>query len=90
MSCRVLGRRVEQAVLAEIVLQARAAGITTLEGIYRPTDRNEMVRDHYAKLGFVSLDDGTDGSSRWALRTDVELEEQPMMVQREEPQLEPV
>ena len=89
MSCRVLGRRVEQAVLAEIVLQARAAGITTLEGIYRPTDRNEMVRDHYAKLGFVRLDDGTDGSSRWALRTDVELEEQPMMVQREEPQLEP-
>jgi predicted enzyme involved in methoxymalonyl-ACP biosynthesis len=89
MSCRVLGRRVEQAVLAEIVLRARAAGITTLEGIYRPTDRNEMVRDHYAKLGFVRLDDGTDGSSRWALRTDVELEEQPMIVQREEPQLEP-
>ncbi|MCC8935234.1 HAD-IIIC family phosphatase [Bradyrhizobium sp. Arg68] len=89
MSCRVLGRCVEQAVLAEIVLQARAAGVTTLEGVYLPTDRNEMVRDHYGKLGFVRLDDGADGSSRWALRTDVELEALPMTVQREEKQFEP-
>jgi FkbH-like protein len=88
MSCRVLGRRMEQAVLAEIVLRARAAGIATLEGIYLPTDRNEMVRDHYAKLGFTLLDDGPDGSSRWELPTDVQLEELPMTVQREERQLE--
>jgi FkbH-like protein len=84
MSCRVLGRCVEQAVLAEIVLQARAASITTLEGIHLPTDRNEMVREHYGKLGFTRFDDGADGSSRWELRTDVELEDLPMTVQREE------
>ena len=89
MSCRVLGRCVEQAVLAEIVLQARAAGITTLEGIYLPTDRNEMVCEHYGKLGFTRLDDGADGSSRWELRTDVELEDLPMAVQRELKQFEP-
>ena len=51
MSCRVLGRCVEQAVLAEILFRARAAGITTLEGVYVPTDRNEMVREHYGKAG---------------------------------------
>jgi FkbH-like protein len=89
MSCRVLGRCVEQAVLAEIVFRARAAGITTLEGIYLPTDRNEMVREHYGKLGFTGLDDGVDGSSHWGLRTDIAFEELPMTVQREEQQLEP-
>ena len=67
MSCRVLGRCVEQAVLAEILFQARSAGITTLEGVYVPTDRNEMVREHYGKLGFKQIDDDTDGSSRWEL-----------------------
>lgn len=89
MSCRVLGRCVEQAVLAEIVLRARAAGITTLEGIYLRTDRNEMVRDHYGKLGFTRLDNGADGSSRWELCTDVELQDLPMAVQRDERQFEP-
>jgi FkbH-like protein len=89
MSCRVLGRRVEQAVLAEIVLRVRAVGITTLEGIYLPTDRNDMVREHYGKLGFTRLDDGPDGSSRWEFRTDVELGDLPMTVQREEKQFEP-
>lgn len=89
MSCRVLGRCVEQAVLAEIVLRARAAGITTLEGLYLPTDRNEMVREHYGKLGFTRIDDSTDGRSRWQLRTDGELEDLPLTVQREEKQFEP-
>jgi len=48
-----------------------------------------MVREHYDKLGFSRVDDGADGNSRWELRTDVELEELPMTVQREERHLEP-
>ena len=89
MSCRVLGRSVEQAILGEILFRARVLGITTLEGVYISTDRNEMVREHYDKLGFSRVDDGADGNSRWELRTDVELEELPMTVQREERHLEP-
>jgi FkbH-like protein len=88
MSCRVLGRGVEQAVLAEIVRRARAAGIETLEGLYLPTDRNEMVREHYGKLGFMRLDDGSDASTRWKLDTNVELEELPMTVELEESQFD--
>lgn len=89
MSCRVLGRCVEQAVLAEILFRARAAGISTLEGLYIPTERNEMVREHYAKLGFTRIDGGSDGSSRWELKTDAEVGDVPMTVVREQPQLEP-
>ena len=56
MSCRVLERRVEQAVLNEIVLRAKALGLEKIVGQYIPTKRNEMVRDHYSKLGFKSIE----------------------------------
>jgi FkbH-like protein len=88
MSCRVLGRYVEQAVLAEILFRARTAGISTLEGVYIPTERNEMVREHYGKLGFARTEAEPDGSSRWELKTDVELGDLPMAVQRAKPSLE--
>lgn len=90
MSCRVLGRCVEQAVLAEILLRARGANISTLEGVYLPTERNDMVREHYAKLGFARTEDGADGSSRWELGADVELGDLPMTVERGQSSLEPV
>jgi FkbH-like protein len=67
MSCRVLGRKVEEATLAEILRAARARGITRLIGVYRPTARNQMVETHYAKLGFRRIDRESDGTTRWAL-----------------------
>lgn len=65
MSCRVLGRGVEQAVLAEIVRHAVANGCTQLRGVFVPSGRNELVKDHYAKLGFIGHDDGRS----WLLET---------------------
>jgi FkbH-like protein len=67
MSCRVLGRKVEHMVLREILVHARAAGIHKLIGIYRPTDRNKLVVDHYAKLGFTKVMDEESGLTRWEL-----------------------
>ena len=67
MSCRVLGRRVEDMVLREVIDHARRRGINTLVGIYIPTAKNSLVKDHYASLGFESLDCGADGTSRWRL-----------------------
>lgn len=67
MSCRVVGRMVEQAVLNRIVAEARARGIRRLIGIYRPTERNGMVKDHYAKLGFTRADASGPGEERWQL-----------------------
>ncbi|HZO95365.1 MAG TPA: HAD-IIIC family phosphatase [Candidatus Baltobacteraceae bacterium] len=68
MSCRVLGRRVEHMVLREIVEQARARGIERIVGRYLPTERNGMVRDHYAKLGFRLVSD-VGGTTTWELDT---------------------
>ncbi|HQT88318.1 MAG TPA: HAD-IIIC family phosphatase [Acidiphilium sp.] len=58
MSCRVLGRRVEQAMLAVTVEMARARGAEHLRGRFIASGRNNMVQDHYQKLGFCSEADG--------------------------------
>jgi len=52
MSCRVLKRQVEEEVLNEIVRLARARGCTRIRGVYLPTSKNGMVRNHYPALGF--------------------------------------
>lgn len=52
MSCRVLGRQVEAAVLEALADAAAAAGWHALVGEYRPTERNGMVAEHYPRLGF--------------------------------------
>ena len=67
MSCRVLGRKVEHVVLREILEHARGTGISKLLGAYRPTERNNLVVDHYAKLGFAKVGEETSGLTRWEL-----------------------
>ena len=66
MSCRVLGRHVEEETLNIITELARARGVETVVGEYRPTDRNAMVKDHYAKLGFTAREADRD-VSLWSL-----------------------
>jgi len=66
MSCRVLGRRVEELVLSCLVDAAAAAGAETLRGVYIPTDRNGLVKDHYRKLGFSPVSEAED-ESVWEL-----------------------
>jgi len=81
MSCRVLGRKVEHMVLREIVDQARAADIAELVGIYKPTERNRIVADHYPKLGFARTFEGALGETRWSLLVDeAKLENVPMRI----------
>jgi FkbH-like protein len=67
MSCRVLGRGVEEAILQHLVQQARAAGIADLIGRYIPTARNGLVRDHFRKLGFDQVDARPSGETTWQL-----------------------
>ncbi len=62
MSCRVLGRNVEQFVLNNIVGAARRRGLSRIVGEYLPTPKNGMVKDHYSKLGFAPFE-----SNRWVL-----------------------
>jgi FkbH-like protein len=83
MSCRVLGRGVERMVLNEILLHARERGIKSLVGVYRPTERNEMVRGHYEGLGFTLLSESDTGETDWVLSTTAEIPLAPMTVVRQ-------
>jgi FkbH-like protein len=67
MSCRVLGRQVEETTLNILASEARTLGARNLIGEYRPTPKNGIVKEHYAKLGFKPTGDGPDGSSQWTL-----------------------
>jgi FkbH-like protein len=58
MSCRVLGRGVEEAVFAALVGHARSLGATTLRGRYIATQKNALVADLYRDQGFFSKGDG--------------------------------
>lgn len=67
MSCRVLKRTMEAAMLAVLLERARNDGVRSIRGRYIPTAKNSMVADHYSKLGFVLIDSHVDGSTTWEL-----------------------
>ena len=69
MSCRVLGRGVEQEILNVLVDRARPRGITTIIGEYLPTARNAMVAELFPRLGFARVDAEPvkPGATRWRL-----------------------
>jgi FkbH-like protein len=57
MSCRVLKRGMENFTLNIITDFAKENGFKYLKGEYLQTVKNEMVKDHYLKLGFFEKDD---------------------------------
>mgnify|MGYP004713030951 FL=1 len=64
MSCRVLKRDMEQAMLDTLVWQSRESGIRKLHGYYYKTAKNAMVKDFYGAMGFQKLSE-KDGDSKW-------------------------
>jgi FkbH-like protein len=70
MSCRVLNRRLEEIVFYEIVKAAKLEGAKKITGVYIPTERNEIVRGHYLKLGFKALNTDASGSTTWSTSLD--------------------
>jgi len=66
MSCRVLRRDMEFAMLDSLVAQARAKGVTRLLGYYYRTTKNDMVSEHYSALGFQCVRQEHE-KSEWSL-----------------------
>ncbi len=55
MSCRVLNRNVEDAILIYVAGCAKNAGARVLSGHYHRTERNSIVQDLYGRLGFRAI-----------------------------------
>ena len=67
MSCRVLKRGMEDAMMDIMVANAAARGVKTIRGYYYPTAKNAMVREFYASFGFEKVEETADGSTTWQL-----------------------
>ncbi len=65
MSCRVLKRDMEFAMMDELVDKARGAGIKKLIGYYYPTAKNAMVKDFYGLQGFTKISEDSEGNTIW-------------------------
>jgi FkbH-like protein len=76
MSCRVIGRTLEDEIAGLLVAQARRRGCAQVRGHYFPTAKNGLVSLLYERLGFkpVDLDDagagGPQGATSWLLDVD--------------------
>jgi FkbH-like protein len=77
MSCRVIGRSVETAMLSAVVANARARGARVLTGTFIPTKKNEPAKRFFDSHGFApaSSDDGT--AEHWVLDLETKTVECP-------------
>lgn len=70
MSCRVLKRDMELAMLDRLVERSKASGIRTIRGYYYPTAKNKMVRELYGSFGFEKISEDADNNTVWELSLD--------------------
>jgi FkbH-like protein len=67
LSCRVMGRRVETALLALVGEEALRCGARRLQGWFLPTEKNAPAVNVYREHGFSILEQRADGSVLWEL-----------------------
>ena len=65
MSCRVLKRDMEFAMMDELVEKAKKAGVKKIIGYYYPTAKNAMVKNFYGQIGFEKKSEDAEGNSTW-------------------------
>lgn len=70
MSCRVLKRDMEYAMLDTLVSECQKRGITEIIGYYYPTKKNSMVANLFGEFGFEKTSEDADGNTVWSLKTD--------------------
>lgn len=72
MSCRVLKRDMEFAMMDGLVHKCRKLGLRTIKGYYYPTAKNVMVKDIYALQGFTKICEEDNGNTVWSFSIDEE------------------
>jgi FkbH-like protein len=61
MSCRVLGRRVEEGIYHALAAQLVRRGVASVRARYVPTRKNSMVAEHFDRLGMELTAVDADG-----------------------------
>jgi len=77
LSCRVLGRGVEDAFLIQALKLAKKRGCKVAIGVYSATRKNTQVAHFYSKQGFDEVSEkqsDEDGCFQYSLETDIKPE----------------
>ena len=56
LSCRIMGRKVEEAMLYQIIEKAKNLGIKKIKGKFIPTKKNKPAENFYENFGFKKQD----------------------------------
>ncbi len=67
MSCRVLKKNMEYAMLDTLVEECKKRSINTIIGHYYPTAKNSMVRNLFGDFGFEEVAEDENGNIEWKL-----------------------
>ncbi|MCM1386573.1 MAG: HAD-IIIC family phosphatase [Bacillus sp. (in: Bacteria)] len=81
MSCRVLKRDMEYAMMDELVARCQKRGIYCIKGYYYPTAKNAMVRDFYALQGFTKVNEDIEGNAEWEFVIPAQYEKRNKVIQ---------
>lgn len=84
MSCRVLKRGMESAMMDEVVLHAKSKGIHKIVGYYYPTAKNGMVKDFYESQGFQKISGDDEGRTLWELEISGGYEKKNTIIKRKD------
>lgn len=82
LSCRVIGRTIETALLAHVCEWARKVRARAITGLVVPTPKNEPVRDVYERHKFTAVGEGGEGATLWQLETAAGVVGWPAWLQR--------
>jgi len=66
MSCRVIKRNLEFAMMDALVQEASKHGVEKIKGYYIKTEKNEMVKEFFGSVGFTMVENFDDDTT-WEL-----------------------
>lgn len=84
MSCRVLKRNMEFAMMDTLVHRCQERDIEKIHGYYYPTAKNAMVKELYGSLGFIKTSENEKGSTEWICNLKEKYKTQNFVIQVEE------
>lgn len=82
MSCRVLKRDMEYAMMDTLVEKCKQQGIDTLYGYYYPTAKNAMVKEFYSLQGFEKTAEDELGNATWKYAIPVDYQYKNEVIER--------
>lgn len=79
LSCRAFGRQVESAFLISLLRILKERGLKRVWGHYIPSEKNSMVKDFYAKMGFAEVK-AAEGRPQWQIDLKNDLKKRPCWI----------